>query len=289
MEVIKLVPRGFCEGVVQAWATALKIAKKYPDRNIFMLGWLVHNQHLIDEMYDHNIKLLDDTNKSRYQLIADLDINLEPIIILSAHGTAGDVYQLIAKRGFLMFDTTCRYVIATHEIIKQKLLEGYQIIYLGKNNHPETIAALAIDSKIKLVATCDDVAQLTLDDNKLFVTNQTTISFYDFQAIVQALRLRFKNIEFRNDICNATKVRQEAVMKMDRSIDLCIVVGDQKSNNSKKLVEVAQKQGFKAHLVSDVNQLNVKWLTGVNKVAVTSGASTPTKITRAVVEFLERY
>ncbi len=289
MEVVKLVPRGFCEGVVQAWALALKIAKKYPTRNIFMLGWLVHNQHLIDEMKAHHIQLLDDDHESRYQLIANLDSNLKPIIILSAHGTANNVYQLIKKRGFLMFDTTCRYVSATHQIIQTKLDEGCQIIYLGKNNHPETIAALAIDENIKLVETIDDVARLTLLDEKLFVTNQTTISYYDFQAIVQSLRLRFKNIEFRNDICNATKIRQEAVMAMDHTIDLCIVVGDQKSNNSKKLVAVAQQCGFKAYLVNDVNHLDTKWLLSVKKVAVTSGASTPTKITRAVIEFLERY
>jgi 4-hydroxy-3-methylbut-2-enyl diphosphate reductase len=88
----------------------------------------------------------------------------------------------------------------------------------------------------------------------------------------------------------ATQLRQEAVASQAKEADLLIVVGDPKSNNSNRLAQVSEEiAGVPSHRISDVTEIQVSWLKGIHKVAVTSGASTPTPITKEVIQFLERF
>src|SRR5438034_7233196 len=90
-----------------------------------------------------------------------------------------------------------------------------------------------------------------------------------------------------NEICRATQERQEAAVEAAKDVDLVIVVGSPRSSNSLRLVEVVKKLGHKpAYLVDNLEDLDVEWFKGVHKVGVTSGASTPTQLTRQVIEYL---
>lgn len=101
-----------------------------------------------------------------------------------------------------------------------------------------------------------------------------------------------KNSQQQNSIKKFVQqlVRQEAVAKQADVADLTIVVGDPKSNNSNRLAQVSQEiAGTKAYRVADVSEIQLEWLQGVENVAVTAGASTPTPITKEVIAFLEQY
>jgi 4-hydroxy-3-methylbut-2-enyl diphosphate reductase len=92
------------------------------------------------------------------------------------------------------------------------------------------------------------------------------------------------------DICNATQTRQEAVAEQAKGADLTIVVGDPRSNNTNRLVQVSEElAGVQAVRIEDLSQLQRAWLKGKKRVAVTAGASTPSQLTREVIRYLEQY
>lgn len=290
MKLTKLTPRGFCKGVVDAWSLCRKIAKNNPNRTIYLIGWLVHNKNMIDDIEKLSIKTIDDVNISREQIIKNIDRSLNPIVIFSAHGTNPKTIEYAKKIGLEVYDATCIYVTNIQNLILEKIRLDYQVIYIGVKNHPESNSILSLDNSIQFVSTINDIDKIKVDPNKkIFVTNQTTISIYEFYDIVKLLKLKYKNIEFKNDICNAAKERQEAVINMDSTIDVLLVVGDKKSNNTKKLYEIGLKKGIATYLLSDLNEIDYTWFINKNHIGITSGCSTPTWVTNSIIEEIEKF
>jgi 4-hydroxy-3-methylbut-2-enyl diphosphate reductase len=123
---------------------------------------------------------------------------------------------------------------------------------------------------------------------RLAVTCQTTLSMWDTQAIIDRLVERFPRIEVHNEICRATQERQEAAVLAADDVDCVVVVGSQRSSNSRRLVQVVEELGHRpAHLVDTAADLRPEWFQGMHRVGVTSGASTPTQLTRQVIAALE--
>src|SRR5206468_3087560 len=142
---------------------------------------------------------------------------------------------------------------------------------------------------IALVETAEEIDRLEIQSEKIAVLTQTTISVWDTEALVERIRARYPRVEVHNEICRATQDRQEAAVEAARDCDAVIVVGDTRSSNSRRLVEVVrQRAGKPAYLADNVGDIKPEWLRGVRKVGVTSGASTPSEVTRAVVDYLEK-
>lgn len=143
---------------------------------------------------------------------------------------------------------------------------------------------------VHLVEGLDDVAALQLTTDKIVVTNQTTMSQWDTRELMQAVVEKFPTAEVHNEICMATQTRQQAVAEQAGAADVCIVVGDPRSNNSNRLAQVSEEiAGTKAYRVADVSEIDPAWLMGAKRVAVTSGASTPTVVTKEVIDYLEQF
>ncbi|XUD03633.1 4-hydroxy-3-methylbut-2-enyl diphosphate reductase [Enterococcus sp. AZ177] len=179
----------------------------------------------------------------------------------------------------------------THELIAEKVSDGYEIIYIGKKNHPEPQGALGVSPEhVHLVSNQADIASLQLTTEKIFVTNQTTMSQWDVSDLMVSIQKKYPHVLIHKDICKATQVRQEAVVEQAQGCDLTIVVGGPKSNNSNRLAQVSVEQArVPAHQISDVSQINAKWLINVEQIAVTAGASTPTQIVREVIDYLMQF
>lgn len=143
---------------------------------------------------------------------------------------------------------------------------------------------------VHLVETPEDVENLSIQNDKVIVTNQTTMSQWDVAHIMDKVKEKYPQAETHKEICLATQVRQEAVAEQAKEADVLIVVGDPKSNNSNRLAQVSEEiAGTKAYRVSDITEIEIDWIKDVKKVAVTAGASTPTPIVREVIEFLEAF
>ncbi len=175
----------------------------------------------------------------------------------------------------------------------ETIQEDYEVIYVGKHGHPEPEGAVGVAPEhVHLIEKVEDIDELPpqLAHKKIIVTNQTTMSQWDVQALMEHVRKKYPHVEVHNEICNATQVRQEAVADQAGDCDLVIVVGDPRSNNSNRLAQVSfDIAGTPAHRIGDLTELDLSWLEGVQQVGVTSGASTPTPITKKVIDFLQQY
>jgi 4-hydroxy-3-methylbut-2-enyl diphosphate reductase len=287
MEVIKISPRGYCYGVVDAMVLAQQTTKNLNlPRPIYILGMIVHNSHVVKAFEQDGIITLD--GPDRLSMIEQIE---KGTVILTAHGVSPQVRERAREKGLTVVDATCPDVSKTHVLIKEKVAHGYEIIYIGKKGHPEPEGAIGnAPSQVHLVESVADVAQLQLDADKILVTNQTTMSQWDIKNIVNHCIAKYPKAEIHNEICLATQVRQEAVAEQAHEADLLLVVGDPFSNNSNRLAQVSEEiAGTQAFRVGDVTEIKPEWLIGKKKVAVTSGASTPTPLTKEVIAYLEQF
>ncbi|GKU80273.1 4-hydroxy-3-methylbut-2-enyl diphosphate reductase [Paenibacillus sp. L3-i20] len=287
MEIVKISPRGYCYGVVDAMVLALQTAKNLElPRPIYILGMIVHNAHVTDAFEKEGVITLDGANR-----LEILDQIQEGTVIFTAHGVSPEVRQLARAKGLSVVDATCPDVTKTHDLIRDKTAEGYHIIYIGKKNHPEPEGAVGVaPDLVHLIETEEEIEHLQVPEGRIIITNQTTMSQWDIRIIIKKLVEKYPHAEVHNEICLATQVRQEAVADQAGTAQLCIVVGDPRSNNSNRLAQVSEEiAGVKAYRVSDVSEIEQEWLYGLDRVAVTSGASTPTPLTKEVIAYLEQY
>lgn len=287
IEVLKISPRGYCYGVVDAMVLARQAAQNLDlPRPIYILGMIVHNSHVTQSFEDEGIITLDGPN--RMDILNQVESGT---VIFTAHGVSPEVRKLARDKGLTTLDATCPDVTRTHDLIRDKVADGYEIIYIGKKGHPEPEGAIGVaPDHVHLIEKEEEIEQLQVKSSRIIITNQTTMSQWDIKHIMKSLLDKFPGAEIHNEICLATQVRQEAVAEQAGQADLVIVVGDPRSNNSNRLAQVSEEiAGVPAHRIGDVTELKREWLEGVGKVAVTSGASTPTPITKEVITYLEQY
>ncbi|UVI31796.1 4-hydroxy-3-methylbut-2-enyl diphosphate reductase [Paenibacillus spongiae] len=287
MEIVKISPRGYCYGVVDAMVMALQTVKNSElPRPIYILGMIVHNSHVTEALKQEGVITLDGEN--RLEILSKID---QGTVIFTAHGVSPEVRRIAREKGLSIVDATCPDVTKTHDLIRDKVADGYEIIYIGKNGHPEPEGAIGIaPGHVHLIEREEEIDRLALTTDRMIITNQTTMSQWDIRHLINKLSEKFPTAEIHNEICMATQVRQEAVAGQAGEAELCIVVGDPRSNNSNRLAQVSEEiAGVKAYRVADVSEIQIEWLKGKKRVAVTSGASTPTPITKEVISYLEQF
>jgi|SRR5579864_692732 len=286
MDVLKITPRGYCHGVVEAIRAAKQTAKARPGEKIHMLGYLVHNQHVTDELQQNGIELVDSHNR-----LEGLDRIEGGTVIFTAHGVSPAVKERAAERGLNAVDATCSDVVVTHDLVKDLAERGYDIVYIGRRGHPEPEGVMGeAPDRVHFVQDPEDVDALDIKNPKIAVTCQTTLSIWDTSSMIKRVREKYPQTEAYNEICRATQDRQEAAVEAARDCDVVIVVGSERSSNSKRLVQVVQERARKpAYLVDTARDIKPEWLAGKQRVGVTSGASTPTQLTREVIAYLEAF
>lgn len=269
MEVVRVEPQGFCKGVIKAMKLINEVVndEHYP-RPLYMLGGLVHNQHIINAYQDLGVKV-----------ITSLDDIDHGSVIITAHGASDATKDQILAKGLGLIDATCHDVAKTHALIKAKLQTGSTILFYGKQEHPETKGVLGISPKIILIESLDDINQLSPITGPVALMVQTTMGYQEVLKLVKELKIRIPHLELHHDVCSATKSRQEALVEALPGADLVIIVGDPMSNNTKKLQEVARSNTKSpVILIESINDLLDYDLTLVKRVVVSSGASTPPAI-----------
>lgn len=290
MEVIRISPRGYCYGVVDALNIARQAARDPAiPRPIYIIGQIVHNRHAIEELTALGVTTLDGADRATI-----LEQVQEGTVIFTAHGVAPLVKERARERGLHCIDATCPDVTVTHDLVHALVDRGYYILYIGKKGHPEPEGVLGeAPGHISLIESEADVDALSLAPEhvqKLAVATQTTLSQWDTRRVVQYIKTKYPAAEVHIEICAATQTRQEAVVAQAKGADLTVVVGDPRSNNTNRLVQVSEElAGVPAVRIEDLSQLDPAWLKGKKRVAVTAGASTPSQLTREVIRYLEQY
>ena len=288
MDVIKVSPRGYCYGVVDAMNIARNAAHDASlPRPIYIIGLIVHNRFAVDELTSLGVTTLDGPDRASI-----LEQVTEGTVIFTAHGVSPKVKERARARGLHVIDATCPDVTRTHDLVRDYVSRGYEVIYIGKKGHPEPEGVIGEAPEhvalVETLADLDDIPPHISGAARLLVTTQTTLSQWDTARLTEEIVRRFPQAEVHNEICMATQLRQEAVAAQARGADLTIVVGDPRSNNTNRLAQVAEElANSPAIRIESVEDLTPEMVRGKRRVAITAGASTPSQITRAVIRYVE--
>jgi 4-hydroxy-3-methylbut-2-enyl diphosphate reductase len=177
-----------------------------------------------------------------------------------------------------------------HVEVAKMRREGYEFIMIGHKGHPEVEGTMGqLDGGIHLVEDAADVDGVRLvDESRVAVVTQTTLSVDDAAEILAAVKARFPQVREpkQQDICYATQNRQDAVKLLSNEVDMVIVVGSPTSSNSNRLREVADRRGTPAYMVDHADELQAEWFVGRSRVGLTAGASAPELLVQQVIERL---
>lgn len=284
MEIKRVVPSGYCKGVVNAINIVKKTKEQYPNENIYILGMIVHNSYVSKQMEDLGVITLEDPNLSKEELLDTID---KGVVIFTAHGISDRIKQKALDKGLICVDASCVDVLKNKDLIKSYLDKGYDVVYFGKKKHPEAEAILSLSNNIHLVSNISDIDNLNISNDNLFITNQTTMSYLEVEDMLKLIKDKYPTCIIQKEICNATSSRQLAITNI-KDGDVLYVVGDVKSNNTNKLKEIGSKYFKKVFLISNYKEINKKDLVNENKIYVTAGASTPPILIDEVIDYLSK-
>lgn len=286
-EIIQVPIQGFCKGVIHAIDKAKHVAND-PNcpRPIYVLGSLVHNRFVNDSLEAEGLIILEAQDKTRLELLDEIE---EGTVIFTAHGVSQAVRDKAKAKQLHIVDASCPFVLSTHRLISQNIEKGATVFYCGKKGHPEAEGATQGRQPLYLLETIQDIPKGIEGD--IFVTNQTTMSILDLQRLFNAIRQQYPQARFCDEICGATRVRQRAVQNLERQdVDLLIVIGDPHSNNTRKLAQIGRKAGIPhVYRIENAEALKIHdpILRQAKRIAITSGASTPSYLKDQVVARLQ--
>lgn len=287
MRIFLANPRGFCAGVDRAIEIVERALELF-GAPIYVRHEVVHNRFVVDRLAGLGAIFVEELD----------DVPDNATVIFSAHGVSQDVREASAQRGLKVFDATCPLVTKVHLEVARHCKAGHDAVLIGHAGHPEVEGTLGQwykkpprDNRIFLVESPEDVASLevTYPDELAYVT-QTTLSVDDTQGVIGALQQKFPSIvgPKHDDICYATQNRQDAVKALAREVDLVLVVGSINSSNSNRLRELAEKQGVPAYLIDGAEDIRPEWLSDIERIGVTAGASAPESLVEGVITQLHQ-
>lgn len=280
MDINLVSTQGMCKGVANAINTINKaLLDERTKKPIYMLGFLVHNKHIVNDFINKGVIVIEE---DKLEALDKIDFGT---VIFTAHGVSQEVYNKAISKGLDIIDTTCKDVKKTHYIIKEKINDGYNVIYYGIKNHPESEGVLGINKNIHLYEENDPFPKVT---KKTILVNQTTLSYSKVESLYNKVKPLYKNLEIINEICDATYKRQSAAINETKDADICIVVGDTKSNNCNSLKKVVEEENhISVVLVEGLEDIKKIDFSNIKKVAITSGASTPKAVVNQIYDYIK--
>ncbi len=277
--VLLAAPRSFCAGVVRAIDVVERALAAY-GAPIYVRRQIVHNTHVVSELEAKGAVFVHEID----------DVPGGARVILAAHGVTPEVKAEAARRGLDVIDATCPLVAKVHSEARRFASRGHSILLVGHDDHEEVEGTRGeAPAAVTVVGSLADAEAVEVaDPTRVAYLTQTTLAVDEVEEIVDRLRERFPDIQGprSDDICYATQNRQDAVRAISDDCDLLLVVGSANSSNSRRLTEVAERIGCRAHLVDGPSDIHLAWLEGASTIGVTAGASAPETLVQAVVDAL---
>ena len=277
MEIILAKSAGFCFGVKRATKMAFQEAESgNPDT--YTLGSIIHNPQVVDKLASAGVSVKNDVE----------NINQGTVIIRS-HGVTLDEIDRARKKGLRIVDATCPFVKKAQDLTTLLREEGYFVVIVGDEEHPEVKSIISYGGKDVIVVNSPDKLETLPKKKKIGVVAQTTQSFDNLKAIVNECLGKVGELRVFNTICGATAIRQDQSRDIALEVDCMIVVGGYSSANTNRLAEICKSIQPNTHQVEVAAELDSAWFSGVKRVGVTAGASTPEWIIDDVVKRIKEY
>ena len=265
---------GFCFGVEKAVNTVYEEAKK-ENEIVYTLGPIIHNEEVVKDMKKRGVEAVK---------MDDLALLPKCTVIIRSHGVSREVYNFVKNSGHRVVDATCPFVKKIHAIVSVQSGKGKTVVIIGNPDHPEVMGIKGWgDENTYAVENVEQFINLGLKkDEEIIIVAQTTFNHKKFQEIIDKISLLGYDVRCFNTICNATQERQAEAKKIASNVDAMIVIGDKKSSNTGKLVEICQEECKNTVFIQTLEDLNYDALLSVDSVGITAGASTPKHIIEEV-------
>ncbi len=269
---------GFCYGVERAIDLAYAARKVFPDQPLYILGEIIHNPEVNDQLRAMEIKFLSGKEKN-----ADIDdLRQGDVVLIPAFGTEVSTRAKLEAKGCLFVDTTCGDVMSVWKRVRQYSTDHVTSIIHGKAWHEETKATssqatgtgghyLVVFTLAETDLVCEYIirggnkteflekfkgAYSTGFDPDVHlqvvgVANQTTMLRGETEEVQRRIRAAMetkygtanlpKHFRFFDTICGATQDRQDALEKLlAEPLDLLLVIGGYNSSNTSHLAEMGE-------------------------------------------------
>ena len=265
---------GFCFGVEKAVNTVYEEAKKGNDI-VYTLGPIIHNEEVVKDMKKRGVEAVK---------IEDLASLPKGTVIIRSHGVSRDIFNFVKRSGHRVVDATCPFVKKIHAIVSVQSGKGKTVVIIGNPEHPEVMGIRGWgDENTYAVENIEQFINLGLKkDEEIIIVAQTTFNHKKFQEIIDKISILGYDVRCFNTICNATQERQAEAKKIASNVDAMIVIGDKKSSNTGKLVEICQEECKNTVFIQTLEDLDYGALLSVDSVGITAGASTPKHIIEEV-------
>ncbi len=273
---------GFCYGVKRAIDLSIKTKLENPDEPVYILGQLIHNNQAINKLKEYGIQTLN-----------DIPENLDGFCIIRTHGITPQQLDILKQKKCTIIDATCPDVKRVQDKAKWLAQQDYQVIIIGRADHPEV---LAIKAHADIVAQKETIVVSSIEDVKIYldiikkskdigIVIQTTQQVEKFKQILPLIAEYSKHLRVFNTICSATTKRQKHAYELANNSDLMIVVGSKTSANTTHLAELTQKITKTIHVETEKDLDNYKDIIEMSfSTGITAGASTPEFIIEEVVK-----
>ena len=244
------------------------------------MGPLIHNGDVVKYLEENSIYAID---------INDIDtLTKGDVILIRSHGVSKKTFDDLNEKGLIVINATCPFVTNIQQKVNKFSNEGYKIVILGDEKHPEVVG---------INGWCNNDAIITNDGsfkdhlpNKVCVVSQTTEKEENWDKTINNLsKESIKELKSFNTICAATEERQKSVYDLSKSVDFMIVIGGKHSSNTTKLYQIAKSNCDNTIHIENASELPKDLLENKNikNVGITAGASTPDWIIKEVIKIME--
>jgi 4-hydroxy-3-methylbut-2-enyl diphosphate reductase len=285
---------GFCWGVVRTVQIAEdQLATSRANRNVYVLGHIIHNPKEIQRLEDKGLKTItvDD-----FPSIAHSGAK----VLIRAHGEPPETYRKAWEHGIEIVDATCPVVTKLQERVRKFWDQGYQVVIFGKKDHAEVLGVRGVVRDECIVVLTVDEALATVDvSRKTVLFSQTTMDRPTFIAIRDALKQRVADLvvdtmeeiatEFhaKDTICGQVSGRENQLAAFAAENDVLLFVAGRASSNGKVLYNVAKAANPRTYFIETVEEILPEWLEGASTVGISGATSTPQWYMEEVRAYLE--
>ncbi|MBU3741667.1 MAG: 4-hydroxy-3-methylbut-2-enyl diphosphate reductase [Candidatus Kapabacteria bacterium] len=286
---------GFCWGVVRTVQIAEdQLAATRDDRNVYVLGHIIHNPREIERLASKGLKTItvDD-----FPSIA----NSGAKVLIRAHGEPPETYRKALQHGIEIIDATCPVVTKLQERVRKFYDQDYQIVIFGKRDHAEVLGVRGVvhDQCVCVLTVDEALANVDLG-RKTVLFSQTTMDRPTFNLIRDALKSRIAELvvdtmeeiatEFhaKDTICGQVSGREAQLARFAASNDVMIFVAGRASSNGKVLYNVAKAANPRTYFVESVDEMQDDWFTAATTVGISGATSTPKWVMDDVKHHIEQ-